>query len=123
MKPWKTVLTAQPEGEHQYPNTAAFPFFTSINSYIVVSQLCLSDVEVHYTSNSKAVVKQPYTILFLMDFRELHKLHDGRIKPWRSSGNQTCPGEGLEASCPSSPASLHLTLPTHSSPAHYFTAH
>lgn len=122
MKPWKIVLTAQPKGEHQRPNTAAFPFFTSINSYTVVLPLYLNDVKVHYISISKAVVKQPYTILFVMDFRGLHKLHDGRIKPW-GSGNQTCPSKGLEASCPSSPASLHLILPTHSSPAQYFTAH
>lgn len=68
-KPWKTVLTAQPQCEQQHLNTAAFTFFTSINSYTDVLLLYHNDVEVHYTSNSKTVVMQPYTILFLMDFR------------------------------------------------------
>lgn len=67
MKPWK--IQAQPEGEQQYPNSAAFTFFTSIDSYTVVLLLYRNDVEVHYTTNSKTVVKQHYTILFLMDFR------------------------------------------------------
>lgn len=69
MKPWKTALTAQPEGEQQHPNTAAFTFFISINSYTVVLLLYHNDVEVYYTSSSKTIVNQPYTILFPMDFR------------------------------------------------------
>lgn len=68
MRPWKTVLTAQPEGEQQHPNTAALTFFTSINSYTVVL-LLYHNVEVHYSSHSKTVVKRPYTTLFLKDFR------------------------------------------------------
>lgn len=57
MRPWITVLTAQPEGEQQHPNAAAFTFFISINSYTVVLLLYCNNVEVHYSSHSKMVVK------------------------------------------------------------------